>query len=206
MSVAKKTTNYDLPLFEENDLGDWFDLTPAMQTIAEELKSNQLSANGAVASAQNAIQKSDSAIAIANTANATANNAVTISNGNDLSIEVTVSAVSSSPLQSLPTCYRNNNNTLLNISLASNLNKMQISENQALFKLNIHPAIQRNIKVAIVYQIIKTNGENYVYFSNLLIDADGTCRASSAFDITGSDIDVAAMYINDIYNTYGWYN
>ena len=206
MSVANKTTNYDLPLFEENDLGDWFDLTPAMQTIADEMKANKLSANSAIASAQNAIQKSDSAVAISNTANATANNAVNIAGGMTLSIPVTVSSVSGSPLQSLPICYRNNNNDLIDIYLASSANKMLISENQALFKLDIHPAIQRVIGASITIQVISTEGKSEIYFSSLLIDTDGICRISSGIDLTSPTIDKIAMFINGIYNTYGWYN
>lgn len=68
MSVANKTSNYNLPLFEETDKGNWFDLTPAMQTIDDEMKANELSASGASSIAENANMKADSALSTSSSA------------------------------------------------------------------------------------------------------------------------------------------
>lgn len=88
MSHSSSTTNYNLPIFVNNDQPTWLgDINGAMETIDTEMGKIGASASAAVSSANNAVLRVDKAENMATTANAQATEALKLANSNKANVD-----------------------------------------------------------------------------------------------------------------------
>nr|DAR59296.1 MAG TPA: Esterase TesA [Caudoviricetes sp.] len=88
MSHSKSTTNYNLPIFVNNDQPTWLgDFNGAMGTIDTEMGKIGASASAAVSSANNAVLRVDKAESTATAANAQATKALNLANSNKANVQ-----------------------------------------------------------------------------------------------------------------------